>query len=83
MIGIGNANDNVIWGYTIHLEGIATEPSLISLYQSLNDLGRKRLPAVRGGQIVGRARGTEVKVSIRDTGAFLDPRSRKDWWQGR
>ncbi|MBI4788040.1 MAG: hypothetical protein HY782_13460 [Chloroflexi bacterium] len=76
-------DDNVIWGYTIHLEGIATEPSLISLYESLNSIGRQRLPAVRGGQIVGRARGTEVKVAIRDTGAFLDPRSRKDWWQGR
>ena len=32
---------------------------------------------------VGRARGNEIQVAIRDTGRFMDPRTRKDWWQGR
>ena len=25
----------------------------------------------------------DLVVAIRDTGTFMDPRSRKDWWQGR
>jgi hypothetical protein len=41
------------------------------------------LPALRPGQPIGRAPGSEIDAAIRDSGAFLDPRSRKDWWQGR
>lgn len=76
-------DDNVIVGYTVHLEGFTVEPSLIALYTTMNHSGRGRLPALRSGQIVGRVRGAEVKVAIRDNGSFMDPRSRKDWWQGR
>ncbi|MBI5031106.1 MAG: hypothetical protein HZB51_11305 [Chloroflexi bacterium] len=76
-------DDNVIYGYTVHLEGFTVEPSLIALYNTMNGSGRGRLPAVRSGQIVGRAVGSEVKVAIRDSGSFMDPRSRKDWWMGR
>jgi len=49
----------------------------------LNDAGRGHLPALRAGQAFGRARGDEIGGVIRDNGAFMDPRSRKDWWQGR
>ena len=76
-------DDHVIWGYTLHVENIYVEPRLLALYQSLNDAGRDRLPALRAGQAFGRARGDEIGVVIRDRGAFMDPRSRKDWWQGR
>ena len=76
-------DDHVIWGYTLHVENICVEPRLLALYQSLNDAGRDRLPALRAGQAFGRARGDEIGVVIRDNGAFMDPRSRKDWWQGR
>lgn len=76
-------DDNVRTGYTIHLEKLCVEPSLLALYESSDRAGRTRLPAVRDGQAIGRARGGEVGVAIRDCGAFLDPRSRKDWWQGR
>jgi hypothetical protein len=41
------------------------------------------LPALRGSQALGRARDASIGVAIRDTGSFMDPRSRKDWWQGR
>jgi hypothetical protein len=75
--------DHVIWGYTLHVEDICVEPSLLALYQSLNNAGRSQLPALRAGQAFGRARGDEIGVVIRDNGAFMDPRSRKDWWQGR
>ncbi len=75
--------DHVVYGYTIHIENICVEPSLLALYQAWNEAGRGELPALRGGQPVGRARGREVSVAIRDTGTFMDPRSRRDWWQSK
>jgi len=75
--------DNVIAGYTIHIEGICVEPDLLALYQSWNDKGRDHLPALMAGQGVGRADGDEMQVTIRDCGSFMDTRSRKDWWRGR
>ncbi|MCZ7574132.1 MAG: hypothetical protein M5U01_36750 [Ardenticatenaceae bacterium] len=75
--------DNVVRGYTLHVEGICVDPNLLALYQSSNSTGRGRLPALRAGQPFARARGHEIRVAVRDNGAFMDPRSRKDWWQGR
>jgi hypothetical protein len=75
--------DNVICGYAIHIENISVDPNLLSLYQTMNVAGRVRLPALFAGQGIGRAITTEIGVAIRDRGAFMDPRSRKDWWQGR
>jgi len=75
--------DNVVRGYTLHVEGVCVEPNLLGLYQSLNASGRGQLPALRAGQAFGRAKGGEILVAIRDSGAFLDPRSRQDWWRGR
>ena len=72
--------DNVINGYTVHVDNVHTEPSLLSLYEEMNAQGRRQLPAVRAGEAIGRARGEEVQVAIRDTGRFMDPRVRKDWW---
>ncbi len=74
-------DDNVVYGYTVHIVGICVEPTLRAAYDSCNDAGRADLPAIVGGAPVGRARAAEIKVSIRDTGAFMDPRARKDWWQ--
>jgi hypothetical protein len=56
---------------------------LLALYRQLNSAGRVELPALRPGQPFGRAAGGEIDAAIRDSGSFLDPRSRKDWWQGR
>ncbi len=75
--------DNVVHGYTLHLEGVCVEPRLLALYEAWNAAGRGHLPALRAGQALGRALGNEVRVAIRDSGSFLDPRSRKDWWRGR
>ncbi len=74
--------DNVIAGYTMHVENIQVDPNLLALYQRLNNEGRHELPALRAGQAFGRAGGDRVGLTIRDTGAFMDPRSRKDWWHG-
>jgi hypothetical protein len=74
--------DNVKEGYTLHLEGVCSDPNLLALYQALDGAGRHELPALRPGQAFGRARGVRFGVAIRDAGAFMDPRSRKDWWHG-
>ncbi len=75
--------DNVVRGYTIHVENVCVEPSLLALYRQWNSAGRGRLPALRGGQPIGRARGGEIGVAIRDTGTFMDPRARQSWWEQR
>jgi hypothetical protein len=75
--------DTVATGYALHVEGVCVEPSLLALYRQLNAAGRRQLPALRTGQAFGRARDTEIRVAIRDTGRFMDPRVRKDWWAGR
>jgi hypothetical protein len=75
--------DNVVHGYTLHLEGLCVDPPLLSLYRSSNAAGRGQLPVLQSGQALGRAAGSTVGVAIRDNGMFMDPRSRKDWWRGR
>jgi hypothetical protein len=72
--------DNVVSGYTIHMVGICVEPSLLALYEEYNAEGRGRLPVLRGNQALGRSLGDQVLTAVRDTGAFMDPRSEKDWW---
>lgn len=74
--------DNVVSGYTIHVENICVEPSLLSLYNTLNASGRSQLPALNATQPFGRSQGNQILVSIRDNGTFLDPRSHYDWWDG-
>jgi hypothetical protein len=74
--------DSVVVGYALHLERICVEPNLLALYHSMDAAGRAKLPALRARQAFGRAAGTEVGVAIRDSGAFMDPRSRNDWWIG-
>lgn len=76
-------DDNVVDGYTIHLENVCAEPSLLALYEEMNRTKRRALPALRPGQPLGRALGKEFGMVIRDKGTFMDPRSRKDWWRGQ
>jgi hypothetical protein len=73
----------VVHGYTLHVEGLCVDPPLLSLYRSWNAAGRGQLPALQPGQAFGRAASATVGVAIRDSGTFMDPRSRKDWWRGR
>jgi hypothetical protein len=72
--------DNPARGYALYLEAIDVESNLLALYQQANSAGRGELPALRVGQAFARVHGSEVKFAIRDAGAFMDPRSRKDWW---
>jgi len=75
-------DDHVIWGYTLHVENVCADPNLLALYTTLNAAGRHSLPALRPGQVLGRARSNRVGVAIRDVGTFMDPRARYDWWLG-
>lgn len=75
--------DNVVYGYTLHVENLNVDPNLLALYQSMDSGGRSRLPALYAGQPIGSARGSNMRVAIRDTGSFMDPRARNDWWQGK
>ncbi len=78
--------DSVAAGYVVHLLGVCVDPNLLALYRAQNDANDRRvsgqLPALRNGQPFGVALSHELKVSIRDNGSFMDPRSAKDWWRG-
>lgn len=74
--------DDIVSGYTVHIDGMCVDPQLLRLYQSLNSSGRSSLPALAGGQQLGTAQSSEVRIAIRDTGSLMDPRVRKDWWVG-
>jgi hypothetical protein len=75
--------DTVAPGYAVHIEQICVDPNLLALYRESNLKGRGELPALHNGEVLGTASGSEILVSVRDRGTFMDPRSRKDWWKGR
>ena len=84
-------------GYTVHLDGLCTDPNLLALYTGLDAAAGPRyvyrppnqrpysylLPVLPAGKPLGVARGSEVVVAIVDTGNFMDPRSCNEWWQIR
>ncbi|BCX02396.1 MAG: hypothetical protein KatS3mg053_0334 [Candidatus Roseilinea sp.] len=75
-------HDDVGAGYVVHLLNLCVDPNLVALYRAQLSSGRRAtgyLPAVRNAQPIGTATGA-LMVAVRDRGAFLDPRSRKDWW---
>ena len=76
-------DDNVVSGYTVHLENVSIDQGLLTRYRRNDAEGRGELPALTNGQPLGMASGDEVLVAIRDCGTFMDPRSGKDWWHGR
>ncbi len=78
--------DTVADGYAVHIEDVCVDPNLLALYRAQTDADgwhvTGQLPALRNNQALGTASNTQIKVAIRDRGTFMDPRSRKDWWQG-
>lgn len=76
--------DRVDAGYVIYLANLCVDPNLVALYRAQLANGKRatgRLPALRNDQKIGEAGGSFITVAVRDQGPFLDPRSRKDWWQ--
>jgi hypothetical protein len=77
--------DKVDGGYVVYIANLCVDPNLVTLYQAQLANGKRatgRLPAVRNNERLGVAKQNFVTVAVRDQGPFLDPRSRKDWWQG-
>jgi hypothetical protein len=75
--------DGVASGYVVFLTGLCVDPNLVALYRAQLNNGRRasgQLPGIRNNQRIGVAKGTEVRIAVRDRGTFLDPRSRRDWW---
>jgi hypothetical protein len=84
-------------GYTVHVDGMCTDPNLLALYDLLDNPDGPRyvfkpanqrpywydLPCLGAGQPIGTGRNDEVVVAISDTGTFQDPRSKDEWWQIR
>ncbi len=77
-------NDNVVHGYTLHLERLCvwTRPCSTCIKAGMRPAAASCRPCA-AGQALGRAADATVGVAIRDSGTVLDPRSRKDWWRGR
>ena len=75
--------EDEFFGYVVHIDGVCTDPDLLALYRQRHAEGRRELPALRGHDPIGVALDREIQVAVRDTGSFMDPRSRNDWWQGR
>jgi hypothetical protein len=67
---------NVTTGYTIHYQGLRTDPNLLALFRESKG---SELPGLTLETPVGMATG-ELIVAVRDIGTFLDARSRRDWW---
>ncbi len=79
---IYNRNDN-LRGYAVYIENICVEPSLLALFRQMeadDTAPPQYLPVVRGGQPLGRARGEEIRIVIRDQGTAMDPRACNSWW---
>lgn len=74
--------DSISTGYTIYLSGFQVNADLLNLYNKLNQEGRISLPMVSAGYLLGKATGEPILVAITDTGSFMDPRWKQDWWHG-
>jgi hypothetical protein len=75
------AAGTVAGGYSVHLEGLCVDPNLLAAYQAGNAGGRKALPGLHKGEMVGVASGANMIIAMRSDGTFLDPRSQGDWWR--
>lgn len=77
--------DSIAAGYTVHLQNLCVDPNLLALYRAQKNADGWHttgfLPALRNNQSLGVALGDELRVTIRDAGSFMDPRSEKDWWR--
>jgi hypothetical protein len=78
--------DTVAVGYSVHIEDICVDANLLALYNSLESAGRYSQPSfnlvtLTALQPIGTASGSEMRIVIRDSGGFMDPRSLTDWWQ--
>lgn len=74
------ASDSLLGGYLFYFADLCVDPNLLAKYQADNTGGRGQLPVIAQGQVFGYAGNSDVKVGIRDTMSFVDPRYKEDWW---
>lgn len=74
--------DNPQDGYFLHIDNLCVDPNLLDAYKREDAAGRRSMPVIATGQIFGYGNGSDVRIAIRDSGDWMDPRARKDWWQG-
>ncbi len=65
----------VATGYTVHYQGLQTDPNLLALYRQSQG---NELPGLTLDTPVGITTD-ELVVAVRDRGAFMDVRSKKFW----
>jgi hypothetical protein len=63
-------------------ENICVDANLLALYRQSTPQADRNCPRRGPVNRSGVRAGAKIDAAIRDSGAFLDPRSRKDWWQG-
>lgn len=72
--------DNLFDGYLYYFLGLCVDSNLLAAYNSDAGGGRAQLPVIGTGQVFGYGGSEDVKVVIRDTMSFVDPRAKEDWW---
>lgn len=71
------AESSIVNGYTLYLQNFQVNPQIVSMYNQSSANGQS--VTLAAFQSLGIAQG-DLIVAIRDTGAFMDPRWRGDWW---
>ena len=74
--------DTAAHGYVVHIEELQVDSALLALYLEKDAAGRQSLPALHSNERFATTSGATLSVAIRDTGSFMDPRTRKNWWVG-
>ena len=82
--------DTAALGYTVHVDNVCVDPNLLALYNSLDGAARNtfsasrpysyNLPGLTATKVFGTAKGSAIYVALVDSGAYMDPRSCKEFW---
>ena len=72
--------DNAVYGYTLHFAELNVDPAILNAYVANEKDRNNTLVAIPCGIKLGTPLNSTFKVAVADTGTFIDPRVRKDWW---
>ena len=72
--------DSAAYGYTLHFVDLNVKQEIVDAYVANEKDRENSLVAMPCGFKIGTAKDSKFKVAVADTGTFMDPRVRKDWW---